>query len=64
MERTIGEVMDQPLPTIDGPASLDNAFALLSGGAPAIVVVDGGRAAGVVTKLDLLEYLAHHSTRD
>ena len=64
VERTIGEVMDQPLPTIDGPASLDNAFALLSGGAPAIVVVDGGRAAGVVTKLDLLEYLAHHSTRD
>ena len=64
VERTIGEVMDQPLPTIDGPASLDNAFALLSGGASAIVVVDGGRAAGVVTKLDLLEYLAHHSTRD
>ena len=64
VERTIGEVMDQPLPTIDGPGSLDNAFALLSGGAPAIVVVDRGRAAGVVTKLDLLEYLAHHSTRD
>jgi cystathionine beta-synthase len=64
VERTVGEVMDQPLPTIEGPASLDNAFALLSGGAPAIVVVDSGRAAGVVTKLDLLEYLAHHSARD
>jgi cystathionine beta-synthase len=60
VERTVGEVMDKPLPTIDGPASLDSAFALLSGGAPAIVVVDAGRAAGVVTKLDLLEYLAHH----
>ena len=53
--------MDKPLPTIDGPASLDNAFALLSGGAPALVVVDEGRAAGVVTKLDLLEYLAHRA---
>jgi cystathionine beta-synthase len=59
VERTIGEVMDKPLPTIEGPASLDNAFALLSGGAPAVVVIDGGRAAGVVTRLDLLEYLAH-----
>jgi hypothetical protein len=27
--------------------------------APAVVVVDDGRAAGVVMKLDLLEYLAH-----
>ena len=62
VERTIGEVMDKPLPTIEGPASLDSAFALLSGGAPAVVVVDGKRAAGVVTKLDLLEFLAHNST--
>ena len=62
VQRTVGEVMDKPLPTIDGPASLDNAFALLSNGAPAIVVIDEGRAAGVVTKLDLLEYLAHRAT--
>jgi cystathionine beta-synthase len=59
VQRTVGEVMDKPLPTIDAPASLDNAFALLSDGAPAVVVVDDGRAAGVVTKLDLLEFLAH-----
>jgi cystathionine beta-synthase len=59
VERTVGEVMDHPLPTVDGPASLDNAFALLTGGAPAVVVLDQGEAAGVVTKLDLLEYLAH-----
>jgi cystathionine beta-synthase len=58
VERTVGEVMDKPLPTINGPASLDGAFALLSSEAPALVVVDEGRAAGVVTKLDLLEYLS------
>jgi cystathionine beta-synthase len=60
VQRTVGEVMDKPLPVIDGPSSLDGAFSLLSGGAPAVVVVNDGRAAGVVTKLDLLEYLAHH----
>jgi predicted transcriptional regulator len=63
VERTVGEVMDKPLPTVDAPESLDDAFALLSGGAPALVVVERGRAAAVVTKLDLLEFLAHGSRR-
>ena len=59
VERTVGEVMDRPLPTIDMTASLDDAFALLSAGAPAVLAVRGDRPAGVVTKLDLLEYLTH-----
>ncbi len=60
VERTIGEVMDRPLPTLDVNASLDEAFALLSGGAAALLALRGDRPAGVVTKLDLLEHLAHH----
>ncbi|MBA2558005.1 MAG: cystathionine beta-synthase [Chloroflexi bacterium] len=59
VERTVGEVMDRPLPMVDAQASLDEAFQLLSDGAPAVVAVAGGRPAGVVTKLDLLEHLAH-----
>ncbi len=64
VQRTVGEVMDKPLPTVDAPESLDSAFTLLSGGAPALVVVERGRAAAVVTKLDLLEFLAHRSRAD
>ena len=59
VERTVGEVMDPPLPLVEASATLDEAFALLSGGAPALVAVRGDRPAGVVTKLDFLEYLAH-----
>ena len=59
VERTIGEVMDRPLPTVAVEASLDEAFALLAGGSPAALAVRAGRAAGVLTKLDVLEYLAH-----
>ncbi|MBI3751818.1 MAG: cystathionine beta-synthase [Chloroflexi bacterium] len=59
VERTVGEVMDRPLPTIDVEASLDEAFGVLSGGAAAVLAVRAGRAAGVVTKLDLLEFLSH-----
>jgi predicted transcriptional regulator len=46
---------------VDASATLDEAFALLSGGAPAVVAVHGEQPAGVVTKLDLLEYLSHLS---
>ncbi len=59
VERTVGEVMDPPLPLVEASATLDEAFALLSGGASALVAVRGDRPAGVVTKLDFLEYLAH-----
>ncbi len=59
VERTVGEVMERPLPTLDVSATVDEAFGLLSGGASALLAVRGDRPAGVVTKLDLLEHLAH-----
>jgi cystathionine beta-synthase len=64
VERTVGEVMDAPLPLVAASATLDDAFALLSDeSVSALVAVRGERPAGVVTKLDLLEYLAHRSSR-
>jgi cystathionine beta-synthase len=57
--RTVGEVMDRPLPALEVSASLDEAFALLSDGAPALLAIRDGRPAGVVSRLDLLEHLAH-----
>ena len=59
VERTIGEVMDRPLPTLGVETTLDDAFAILSDGADALLALRGGAARGVVTKLDLLEYIAH-----
>ena len=64
VERTVGEVMDAPLPLVEASASVDEAFALLSDGAPAVVAIQSGRPAGLVTKLDLLEYLAHRGERE
>jgi cystathionine beta-synthase len=60
VERTVGEVMDEPLPTVHADASLAEAFGQLAGGTPALLVVRDGRPVGIVAKLDLLEYLAHH----
>jgi cystathionine beta-synthase len=64
VERTVGEVMDRPLPSVDAQASIDEAFDLLAAGAPALVAVQANRPLGVVTKLDLLEYLAHGGNSD
>ena len=61
--RTVGEVMERPLPTIEDTASLEQAFDMLAKATPALVAVADGRPAGVVTKLDLLEFLAHRGAR-
>jgi CBS domain-containing protein len=45
---------------VDVSATLDEAFALLSGTTSALVAVSRSGPAGIVTKLDLLEYLAHN----
>jgi predicted transcriptional regulator len=51
--------MERPLPVIATAATVDEAFSQLSGGPAALLAVRGDRPAGIVTKLDLLEYLAH-----
>ncbi len=60
VERTVGEVMDGPLPQVREQATLDEAFVLIDGGASAVLATRGDRPAGIVTRLDLLEYLSHH----
>ncbi len=57
--RTVGEVMDRPLPMLDVNATVDEAFGLLSGGAGGLLAVRHGHPAGIVTRLDLLEFVAH-----
>ena len=63
INRDVVEVMDPPLPVVQAAAGIDDMVADLSRGAEAIVVVDGSRPAGVLTRVDLLEFLAHQSTQ-
>jgi cystathionine beta-synthase len=55
----IAVAMQPPLATVDVRASLDQVFADLSGPSAAVVVVAGGRPAAILTRSDLLEFLAH-----
>jgi cystathionine beta-synthase len=59
IETTVGAAMDGPFPTVTAAAHIDEAFNTLLAGAPAVVVMDGTRPVGIITRLDLLEFMAH-----
>jgi cystathionine beta-synthase len=63
VESSVGAAMDPPFPTIPRTADMDDAFDLLLGGATALVVVDLDQPVGMITKLDLLEFVAQHNVR-
>jgi cystathionine beta-synthase len=60
----VAAAMEPPLPAVESDESVDTVFADFSGGTAAVVVSRGGRPVGVLTRADLLEYLAHHRTGD
>src|ERR671934_994791 len=53
------EAMQPPLATIEAGTTFDEVFATLTGRTNAIVVARRGKPIGVLTRSDLLEYLAH-----
>jgi cystathionine beta-synthase len=61
VDSAVGAAMDPPFATIQRGADMDEAFDVLLGGAVALVVTDRDRPVGVITKLDLLEFVAQES---
>ncbi len=63
IDRDVADVMDEPLPVVQSSEGVNAMFADLSAGAEAVVVADGARPVGVLSRVDLLEFLAHQSRR-
>src|SRR5205085_4541895 len=57
LDATVGEVMDEPFPTVDAAQPVDAVTKLLSKATPALLVADGGRVTGIVTRSDVLQFL-------
>src|SRR5581483_11709660 len=56
----VASAMQPPLGAVEGTATVDEVYATLTGGGGnAVVVARDGRPVGVLTRSDLLEYLAH-----
>jgi cystathionine beta-synthase len=60
LHEDVANAMQPPLPAVEVSDSLDDVFATLSGRTNAVVVARSGRPVGVLTRSDLLEYLAHN----
>ena len=58
LNEDVAVAMQPPLPAVDVDASVDQVYEGLSGGSGAVVVVTDGRPAGILTRSDLLEFLA------
>jgi cystathionine beta-synthase len=55
----VAAAMQPPLATVEASSSVDEIVSALTGRTNAVVVAEEGRPVGVVTRSDLLEYLAH-----
>jgi predicted transcriptional regulator len=51
--------MDAPLSQVAADSSLDDAFEPLLRGEQAVLVMDAGEPVAVITRADLLEFVAH-----
>ncbi len=60
LHEDVANAMQPPLPAVEVSDSLDEVFATLTGRTNAVVVARDGKPVGVLTRSDLLEYLAHN----
>jgi len=58
LQADVAEVMAAPIPMVEWDDPIESAFAELEHG-PAVLVAKAGQVLGVVTRSDLLEFLAH-----
>jgi cystathionine beta-synthase len=57
---SVSAAMDPPFTSVAADAPLDEAFAPLLKGEAAVTIIDADRPVGMITRADLLEYVAHH----
>ena len=58
LRQPVQEAMDAPLPTIDAGAEISELYRQLSGHHNAVVVIQHGKAVGVLTKMDIITHLS------
>lgn len=59
----VEQVMDAPLPTVASDEEVENIFPLFSNATPALVVEENGQPIGIISRADLLEFVAQQRHR-
>jgi cystathionine beta-synthase len=60
LHEDVASAMQPPLAAVEISQTLDEVFSTLTGRTNAVVVAESGKPVGVLTRSDLLEYLAHN----
>lgn len=59
VDATVERVMEAPFPVVNANEDVERLYAELAGGVPALLAVEDDRPVSVLTKADLLEFVAH-----
>ena len=59
IDAAVETVMDDPLPFVDASDEAESLFPLFTNGGNGAVVVRGGEPIGIITRSDLLDFVAH-----
>jgi cystathionine beta-synthase len=59
VDASVERVMEAPFPVVNANEDVERLYAELAGGVPALLAVDDDRPVSVITKADLLEFVAH-----
>ena len=51
--------MDPPFPLVESDEVVERVFPLLASGSPAVLVQERGRLVGILTRSDLLDFVAN-----
>jgi cystathionine beta-synthase len=64
LNEEVANAMDPPLRAVEMGETVDTVFSDLEAGNTAVIVATRGKPVGVLTRADLLEYLANNQARD
>ena len=60
-ERKVRDLMGKPFPVVDPGTSLDTVYKMLLRGNPAVLIGTEGKLEGIITRIDVTEYLAERA---
>lgn len=64
VDRPVRTVMEQPFPVVEITDEVERLYDELSRGAPALLAARDSHPVAVITKVDLLEFIAHQRRRE
>ncbi|HZT44069.1 MAG TPA: cystathionine beta-synthase [Chthonomonadaceae bacterium] len=63
IDAAVATVMDEPLPIVDASDDVESLFPLFTDGGNGAIVVRDDEPAGIITRSDLLEFVAHQKAQ-